>query len=132
MTRFTLKATVLGTPDPQGLARFYADLFGWQVDHDQPGWVTLKAPGGGPALSFQEESGHVPPVWPAGVGDQQMQVHLDIRVDDLDAAVDAAVALGARLAAVQPQDDVRVCLDPAGHPFCLFVGAAPEDCRSEG
>ncbi len=21
----------------------------------------------------------------------------------------------------QPQDDVRVYLDPAGHPFCLFV-----------
>ncbi|PZG02702.1 hypothetical protein C1I99_01545 [Micromonospora deserti] len=23
----------------------------------------------------------------------------------------------------QPQGDVRVCLDPAGHPFCLFVDA---------
>jgi len=22
---------------------------------------------------------------------------------------------------VQPQDDVRVMLDPAGHPFCLFA-----------
>jgi hypothetical protein len=21
----------------------------------------------------------------------------------------------------QPQDDVRVMLDPAGHPFCLYV-----------
>jgi hypothetical protein len=21
----------------------------------------------------------------------------------------------------QPQGDVRVCLDPAGHPFCLWV-----------
>ena len=30
--------------------------------------------------------------------------------------------LGATLAEFQPQDDVRVCLDPAGHPFCLFVG----------
>jgi hypothetical protein len=26
------------------------------------------------------------------------------------------------LADFQPQDDVRVCLDPAGHPFCLFLG----------
>lgn len=25
------------------------------------------------------------------------------------------------LAQFQPQDDVRVYLDPAGHPFCLFV-----------
>jgi hypothetical protein len=50
-----------------------------------------------------------------------MQLHLDIEVDDLVAAVDVAVASGATVAAFQPQDDVRVCLDPAGHPFCLFV-----------
>lgn len=120
MARFELQATVLGTPDPQGLARFYADLFGWEVDDDEPGWVTLRTPRGGPALAFQEEVDHVPAVWPAGRDDQQMQVHLDIRVDDLDDAVGAALALGARLADHQPQDDVRVCLDPAGHPFCLF------------
>ena len=50
-----------------------------------------------------------------------MQLHLDIEVDDLDAGVAAAVALGATVAEFQPQDDVRVCLDPAGHPFCLFL-----------
>jgi len=27
---------------------------------------------------------------------------------------------GTNLASFQPQDDVQVCLDPAGHPFCLF------------
>jgi len=32
------------------------------------------------------------------------------------------VAQGATLAGFQPQDQVRVCLDPAGHPFCLFLG----------
>lgn len=31
-----------------------------------------------------------------------------------------AEAHGARQAAYQPQDDVRVMVDPAGHPFCLF------------
>jgi hypothetical protein len=34
--------------------------------------------------------------------------------------IDAADAYA--LADFQPQDDVRVCLDPAGHPFCLFLG----------
>ena len=63
----------------------------------------------------------MPPVWPAGPGDPRMQVHLDVEVDDLAAAVEAAVAAGARVADFQPQDDVRVCLDPAGHPFCLWV-----------
>jgi hypothetical protein len=39
----------------------------------------------------------------------------------LRAAVAQAVALGATLAAFQPQEDVQVCLDPAGHPFCLYI-----------
>jgi hypothetical protein len=51
-----------------------------------------------------------------------MQLHLDVHVDDLAAAVEFAVSLGARPAAFQPQEDVRVMLDPAGHPFCLFAG----------
>ena len=50
-----------------------------------------------------------------------MSMHLDIEVDDLDAAGARAVAAGATLAGYQPQDDVRVYLDPAGHPFCLFL-----------
>ena len=49
-----------------------------------------------------------------------MMAHLDIGVSDLAAAGSHAVAAGAVLAAFQPQDDVRVYLDPAGHPFCLF------------
>jgi hypothetical protein len=40
-------------------------------------------------------------------------------VKDLDAAIADAVALGARVAEFQPQDNVRVLLDPAGRPFCL-------------
>jgi hypothetical protein len=39
----------------------------------------------------------------------------------LDAAVEWAIECGARLADFQPQSDVRVLFDPAGHPFCLFV-----------
>ena len=59
-------------------------------------------------------------MWPSIAGAQQSMEHLDIEVDDLDAAVEWALAVGATLADYQPQDDVRVCLDPAGHPFCLF------------
>jgi len=47
--------------------------------------------------------------------------HLDIEVDDLDEAGAHAVAEGATLADFQPQDDVHVYIDPAGHPFCLFI-----------
>ena len=51
-----------------------------------------------------------------------MQLHLDIEVGDLESAGARAVAAGAVLAGFQPQEDVRVYLDPAGHPFCLWVG----------
>jgi hypothetical protein len=50
-----------------------------------------------------------------------MMIHLDFEVDDLDEAVAHALAVGARLASYQPQELVRVMLDPAGHPFCLWV-----------
>jgi catechol 2,3-dioxygenase-like lactoylglutathione lyase family enzyme len=118
---FTLTSTVLGGPDPRALAAFYQQLLGWPLGTDEPGWVTLRPAGGGPGLSFQLEEGHVPPSWPAGPGEQQVQLHLDIEVDDLDAACTVAEAAGASPAAFQPQERVRVYLDPAGHPFCLWT-----------
>lgn len=121
MTAYRVSAAVLGTPDPRGLASFYRALLGWDLVADEPEWVVLRPPGGGAGLTFQLEAEHVPPVWPAAAGDQQMQVHLDIACDDLEQGVAGAVGLGGELAAYQPQDDVRVLLDPAGHPFCLFA-----------
>jgi catechol 2,3-dioxygenase-like lactoylglutathione lyase family enzyme len=120
--RTRVSTTVLGAPEPRALATFYEQLLGWNRVHDDPGWVMLRPPGGGTGLSFQEEVEYVAPVWPAGPGDQQMMMHLDIAVDDLERAVEWATAAGARLADFQPQADVRVMLDPAGHPFCLFPG----------
>ncbi|CAN5884293.1 VOC family protein [soil metagenome] len=119
--RMTLSGIVLDASDPRALAAFYARLLGWTLRTNEPDWVTLKPPDGGPGLSFQTEAAYVRPTWPAGPGDQQMMVHLDIWVDDLDAAGAHAVDAGAVLAEYQPQDDVRVYLDPDGHPFCLFL-----------
>jgi catechol 2,3-dioxygenase-like lactoylglutathione lyase family enzyme len=116
-----LSGIVLGSPDARTLADFYRRLLGWAVERDSPGWVKLSPPGGGPGLSFQTEDAYVRPTWPAGPGDQQMMVHLDIEVADLDEAGAHAVAAGAVLAEFQPQERVRVYLDPAGHPFCLFL-----------
>ena len=50
-----------------------------------------------------------------------MMMHLDIAVEDLAPAVADALELGATLAGFQPQDDVRALLNPAGHPFCLYL-----------
>ena len=119
--RLNLSGVTLDSPDAQELAGFYRRLLGWTAAQDEPGWVKLQNPDGGTSVSFQTESQYVRPTWPAAAGEQQMMVHLEIVVDDLDAAVEHALAAGAVLASYQPQDDVRVCLDPAGHPFCLFL-----------
>jgi catechol 2,3-dioxygenase-like lactoylglutathione lyase family enzyme len=117
-----LTATVLDAPDARELADFYHRLLDWPIGRDEPDWVTLRPPEGGPGLSFQTETAYVRPTWPARPGDQLMMMHLDIEVDDLEAAGAHAVAAGATLADYQPQEDVRVYLDPAGHPFCLWTG----------
>jgi catechol 2,3-dioxygenase-like lactoylglutathione lyase family enzyme len=129
--RTRLAATVLGGPDPRKLAAFYEELLGWDVIENGParpgapeedGWVMLRPPGGGTGLSFQYEPSYTPPVWPPASGEQEMMMHLDIAVEDLEGAVAWALGAGATLAGYQPQDHVRVMLDPAGHPFCLFPG----------
>lgn len=121
-----LRGVVLGTPDPVALAAFYARLLGWPYRSEHSEWVVLLSPDGGAGLSFQREDPYVEPVWPAGPGDQAMMVHLDIEVHEIRAAVAWAERCGARLAGHQPQADVRVCLDPDGHPFCLYVETAAD------
>jgi catechol 2,3-dioxygenase-like lactoylglutathione lyase family enzyme len=117
----TLASTVLESTDPRALAAFYHHLLWWPVGEEGPTWVTLRPHGSGAGLSFQLAEDHIRPTWPPLDGEQQMMAHLDIEVADLEAAVARAVAAGATVADFQPQDTVRVCLDPDGHPFCLFV-----------
>jgi len=129
-----VSSVTIGAPDPRALARFYERLLGWSVVNEEgpqqgappeDGWAQLKPLGarvGEPAaLNFEYEAQYVRPVWPSVAGQQHITAHLDIAVEDLDAASAWAVEAGATLAECQPQDDVRVMLDPAGHPFCLFL-----------
>lgn len=115
---------VLDAPDPQALGRFYSRLLGWPIHDDTPTWVTLKPDEGVAYLGVHANPSYVPPVWPPVEGAQQMMLHLDLEVDDLPAAVEHALALGATAAGHQPQEKVRVMLDPVGHPFCLYAGGS--------
>jgi len=121
LPRFTLRTVVLDCADANALADFYSRLLGWDVTVREPGWALMRSPDGGTGLSFQSEPWYQPPVWPEERGEPEKMLHLDVQVDDLEAAVAHASLAGARLANVQPQENVRVLLDPAGHPFCLFL-----------
>lgn len=112
----------LDAPDPLALAEFYGRLLGWKIFRADPNWVTLgPADGSGPGLAFAAEPLYRRPTWPSDPERQQMMMHLDLGCADLPGAVAHAVEAGATLAEFQPQDDVRVLLDPAGHPFCLYL-----------
>lgn len=121
-TGVEVSTVTVGARDLPGLVRFYAELLGLPVPEVPEGedWVALRETDGW-SLAIQLEPEQARVSWPAGAGDQHMQVHLEIRADDLRIAVAHALACGASEAAHQPQDDVRVMLDPEGHPFCLWV-----------
>jgi hypothetical protein len=130
----TLTATsiTIGSPRPRRLARFYADLLGWPLtgeegpgpgEPEDAGWAQLKPLPGEPGMTIniEWERHFQRPVWPAESGRQLASQHLDIRVTgELGQAERWAVERGAVPAGVQPQDGVRVLIDPDGHPFCLF------------
>ncbi len=116
--------TAIEAPDPAALARFYSTLLGWPIGHEEPGTSILAAPEGSIYVVFQQASDYERPVWPTEPGRQRPMMHFDFQVGDLDAAVAEALALGAALAEHPSQPNIRVLIDPAGHPFCL--------CRDDG
>jgi catechol 2,3-dioxygenase-like lactoylglutathione lyase family enzyme len=107
--------------DAPAMADFYGQLLGWEVTLRDDDFVLMRDPAGGAGLSFQEREDYRPPVYPEQPDGQDKMIHLDIKVEDLEAAVAYAIECGARLAEFQGREDLRVMLDPAGHPFCLFT-----------
>ncbi|WP_190192508.1 VOC family protein [Streptomyces minutiscleroticus] len=122
--RSSLSATVRDAPDAGAPASFRRALLGRSVQEEGPDRVALTPPEGGAGLSFRTERPCTRPRWstvPVGRHEQQMTLCLDIRLDDLPAAVGHAVAPGATPAGHQFQGHVRVLHDPVGHPFRLLV-----------
>jgi hypothetical protein len=127
----TIRQIVLDGTDVRLLAEFYRRLFGLtyrpgdEQDNGQD-WLVLRNPRGGPQLAFQQVDELPAATWPEpGVA---QQLHLDTTVPDvaeLHAQHDRALTLGAKLLSDRsddPDEPLRVYADPAGHPFCIFVG----------
>jgi catechol-2,3-dioxygenase len=122
MTTGRLEVVVLDAADIEQVATFYAQLTGWPVASKDSDWIALQAPDG-TQVAFQSAPDHVAPQWPGQKLPQQF--HLDLQIDDHQAAAERAVALGAtRLA----DGATWITLaDPAGHPFdlCQRDGVGP-------
>ena len=135
----TLRQVVLDCEDARVLAEFYRELLGF---HYRPGdeppadgmrdtrgadWLVLCDATDSPRLAFQQVPSLPEPTWPEGPRPQML--HLDTTVPtvgDLRIQHERALALGARLLFDRSDDEEEplfVYADPAGHPFCIFVGA---------
>jgi len=115
----TFDVIVLDCSEPQVLARFYVELLGGEIVESDSDWAEIlpSQAGGRPLLAFQRVDHYQPPEWPGQRIPQQ--VHLDVKVEDLDSAEDSVLAIGAT-ATGAGTNTFRVYLDPAGHPFCLI------------
>ncbi|MFE2067416.1 VOC family protein [Streptomyces sp. NPDC059467] len=110
-------AVTFDCPDPAELARFYGEALGLPVLYSGDDFILLGQEGSA-GLGFSRLAGYQRPTWPDP--SREKRAHLELGVDDLDAAQARLLALGAVEPPAQPQPDRwRVLLDPAGHPFCI-------------
>jgi hypothetical protein len=87
--------------DPAELARFWAAMLDGEVAVETPDFYAVKA--GAIYLGAVHIDDYQPPTWPSAKRSQQL--HLDLAVNDLDAAEAQAVQLGATKENQQPTAD---------------------------
>jgi predicted enzyme related to lactoylglutathione lyase len=117
-------------PDHQGSAKFFADLFGWEVTSSRPElfYSTVDTHAGG---GINGGFGSPP--------DGQAYVAVYAAVDDLQATLDRAESLGGktRMEPMDVPDVVTLAMlsDPAGNPFGIIKDPgvdAPPVSRGDG
>lgn len=102
---------------PDETAKFYASLFGWKIDNNNPmGYRRIET--GSP-------EGAQGGIWPAPPQSPDF-VQLFIGVDDINASVNRAVELGAKIVippTMLPEgSQMAVLHDPQGVPFAVMRG----------
>ena len=115
-------AVTVDCNDPGRVADFWAAVFDCEVlevGADRPGWLRLQPLGpNGPFMNLQ-------PVDEPRVG--KVRMHLDVLVDDIEAAVERVVSLGAADTGTReelPRGRIAVMTDPEGNEFCLLAPSA--------
>lgn len=112
------------TTDPDGVARFYQSMFGWEISTAN-------------GLGYREvttRSGQAPDggIWPAPPGSPEM-VQLFVEVDDIDTKLAEITRAGGKVIfpkQVLPDGDcMALAMDPTGRSFGLMTrrpAATPE------
>lgn len=120
-SEITVQDVAIDCPDGRQLGDFYAAVLGYELAYDGPEGASITGKSG-LALMFQKIAEYHAPRWPDPAYPQQ--AHLDIEVDDIEAAEAGVLKLGAGKlpGGGGTESGYRVFADPAGHPFCLVWG----------
>jgi len=111
----TLMGVMLDCPDAKQLSAFYSELLSKPITYEDAGVAMIGEDGAQPVM-FQQIDDYRAPRWPDPAYPQQL--HLDVTVDDVDAAEAAVLKIGAT-SLNAAGENWRVFADPAGKPFCL-------------
>ncbi|GAA3007249.1 VOC family protein [Streptosporangium longisporum] len=118
-TKAQFIAVSIDCAEPRRLAEFYATVLGYEVQYAEDTYAGIGD--GTMSIYFQQNLDRKPSTWPG----PDKQFHLDVRVPDLDRAVQDYLELGATKPDFQPGEGNWVVLaDPEGHLFCLCPPAA--------
>ena len=112
------QALVIDCEDPDQLADFYQELLGMIRVQEDEDFISIGDAADRPAVAFQRVDRLVRPRWPDA--DHPQQMHVDVLVEDLDAAEAEVLRLGATILDAGTET-FRVFADPSGHPFCLVL-----------
>ncbi|KZM72820.1 VOC family protein [Nocardia terpenica] len=123
-TTISFTCVTIDAAHPPTLADFYSRLLGWQIHHSDDDYAMIGD--GRTTLCFGAVDRHTPARWPDDP-DHPKRVHFDLTVDDLAAATERALELGATVPEFQPGATPEweghqpwvVILDPEGTPICL-------------
>ena len=120
------QAICIDTTDPAPLARWWADLLGWRLTHEDDDEVVLEPPAGSPEDGVSPDILFLRVPEPKTVKDR---LHIDLRPEDQAAEVARAEAMGATRVDIGQGDDVSwvVLADPEGNDFCILRALTPEE-----
>jgi predicted enzyme related to lactoylglutathione lyase len=112
--------------DPKAGGKFYADLFGWNLQHDEQFDYTMFQGADGPGGGFTKvgENGA------AGSPTQPGDVIVYVSTDDIDATLAKAESLGGKT--VTPKMEIpgvgwlAIFADPTGNRIGLYTSMQPQ------
>jgi predicted enzyme related to lactoylglutathione lyase len=112
----TLGHVTFACEDPEALARFWADVVGYETEPRGGSWAAADPTGAGPELFFSRM-----PKSPT----IELPIHLDVNAPDREFEVKRLLGLGARLVATKTEvvgelEETWTWLrDPEGNGFCV-------------